>query len=90
MKRIGMGIVWFVVFFVVLYLGLSVALSVYVSSHLPADASLQEGKDAATNFVLEHGPAMRMTVSSIALLSLLAAAVGTLKGVLPGTKKPQV
>jgi hypothetical protein len=87
MKRIGMGIAWFVVFFLVLYLGMSFALSVYVSKSLPADANLQDGKDAVTNFMLEHAPAMSMTVWSIFLVSLALAIVGTLKGMLPGTRQ---
>jgi hypothetical protein len=88
MKRILAGIGWFVAFWLALYLIACVALSVYVSRSLPADANYQQGMETVSGFMLGHASLVSTLLWSISLVALLAAAVGTLKGILPGTRKP--
>ncbi|HEX2667779.1 MAG TPA: hypothetical protein VHP13_05350 [Gammaproteobacteria bacterium] len=88
MKRIGVGIVWFIAFWLGLTLLMSIVVGVWASRSVPPGANMQQGIDAATAFVADHAALLTTLRISILLLALLGAVIGTLKGVLPGTKKP--
>jgi hypothetical protein len=88
MKRILMGIVWFIVCYLAFLLLASLVLGVFVWRGLPADANLQQGSDAVTAYMSARPGLMSGLRWGIFLAAVLAAASGTLKGVLPGTKKP--
>jgi len=89
MKRVLMGVLWFVVIFVVLYFGASLATGFYMRTKVPADATAQQAYDATQQFMLQHAPAVAAAFWGIVLLAVALAVAGTVKGVLPGTKKPQ-
>lgn len=75
MKRIAIGVLWFLA----LYLGCSLAMAVYVMASLgTTDQALVT--TASAEFGAKYGPYTLMT-------SLLAAIVGTWMGWLPGTRR---
>lgn len=87
MKRIGLGVLWFVVLFVVLYLlaQIGVALTALHGVHDFHDQQAVIG--AATGFVGAHLGLIRTLDWAALLLAVAIAVLGTWKGVLPGTRK---
>jgi len=87
MKRVLIGLAWFVGIWLALFILASVALSVYLRKDMSADATMQQGMDAAYGFAAEHAGAISAMRWGIFLAAALAAILGTWKGMLPGTQQ---
>jgi uncharacterized membrane protein YgdD (TMEM256/DUF423 family) len=84
-----MGIVWFIVFFVVLYLIFSIVVG-FLAMHaagIQGAVNYQQGLQTGAAFTQAHAVALSAWRLIILVVSILLAVVGTLKGVLPGTRK---
>ncbi|HEY4128619.1 MAG TPA: hypothetical protein VGN70_11270 [Gammaproteobacteria bacterium] len=88
MKRFWFGVLWFVVFYVAIYIVFVVAQSVSLMHGLPPNPSTQQAVDAATAYAESHATVLSMVRWGIFLVTLAAAAAGTYRGWLPGTRKP--
>lgn len=92
MKRVLMGVVWFVVFFIVLYIIFSVVVA-YMALHgagIQEHTGQQQMINAAMAFSQAHTGALSAWRLIILVVSIILAVAGTLKGVLPGTRKLKV
>lgn len=86
MKRIVLGSLWFLAIFIGLYLLYSLGLGIYISTAYHAQG-IQNGYQAGVEFSRTHrGLILAMPVAIFVLAAILAA-MGTIKGVLPGTRK---
>ena len=65
-------------------------LSLVIMRDLPANDSTQQMTDAVIAFTDAHAVQLSAARWGIFLFSVLVALAGTLKGVLPGTRKPKV
>lgn len=86
MKRVLMGVLWFVVFFVALYVAACLVLALYLRGQLPPGADSQQATDIMRQFMAVHAAAFSAGFWTLVLVALFAAVLGTLKGRLPGTK----
>jgi hypothetical protein len=84
--RIFMGIVWFIAFYIVLTIVYMIVMGVVISTGHPV-AGYAEGVKAGIEFAQAHQTALSLFRWAIFILSVLFAAVGSWKGVLPGTRK---
>lgn len=90
MKRVVMGVVWFVLFFVILYIIFSVVVA-YLALHgagIQPHGDQQQMLGAAMAFSRAHAGALSAWRVAILVAAIVLAAAGTVKGVLPGTRKP--
>ena len=86
MKRVLMGVLWFVVLYVALAIAVFVVPSLMIARSLPAGASQDQIIKAASDFSLQHAGALGAARWAALLIALLLAMVGTVRGKLPGTK----
>ena len=87
MKRVLMGVLWFVVFYVALVIVVFVVPSLMILRGLPPGASQDQISQAATDFSLQHAGALSAARWAALLVALLLAILGTVKGKLPGTRQ---
>lgn len=87
MKRVLMGVLWFVVFYVALVIVVFVVPSLMILRGLPAGASQDQISQAAADFSLQHAGALSAARWAALLIALLLAILGTVKGKLPGTRQ---
>ena len=92
MKRVLMGVVWFVVFFIVLYIIFSIILGVVIAhtTGVTHPENFQQSMEAGRAFAQTHASALAVWRLVILMVSIVLAVAGTLKGVLPGTRKQKV
>lgn len=86
MKRVLMGVLWFVVFYVALAIVVFVVPSLMIARGLPAGASQDQIIQSASDFSLQHAGTLSAARWAALLVALLSAMAGTAKGKLPGTK----
>lgn len=90
MKRVFMGIVWFIAFWIVLTIVFMIVIGVVVTSTSSGNpTTYEEGVQAGQAFAQAHALGLNLTRLGILLASIAAAAYGSWKGMLPGTKKSQ-
>ena len=92
MKRVLMGVVWFVVFFIVLYIIFSIILGVVIAhtAGVTHPENFQQSMETGRAFAQTHAGALAAWRLVILVVSIVLAAAGTLTGMLPGTRKPKV
>lgn len=92
MKRVLMGILWFIIFFVVLYIIFSVVVGYLVmhSTDIQGAANYQQSLQTGMAFAQAHATTLALWRLAILIVSALLAVVGTLKGFLPGTRKKKL
>ena len=88
MKRVLMGLLWFLVFFVALYVAACLVVALYLRGQLPPGADAQQATEMMKDFMSAHAAAVSATFWAMVLVALFAAVLGSLKGMLPGTKTP--
>lgn len=85
-----MAAVWSVAFFILLYVVACLVLAIYLRGQLPPGADVHQTTDIMQQFMSVHAPAVSATFWALVLVALFAGILGSLKGLLPGTKpKPQ-
>ncbi|HEY1991733.1 MAG TPA: hypothetical protein VGH71_04675 [Gammaproteobacteria bacterium] len=90
MKRVLLGVLWFVAFWAALTVLVFVVPALMILRGLPAGASQDQISQAAADFSLGHAGALSAARWAALLIALLLAILGTAKGKLPGTRqKPQ-
>jgi hypothetical protein len=89
MKRFWFGLLWFVAFYAAMYVVFVVIESLQLMHGLPPNSTTQQAVDAATAYADTHAMGLSFARWGIFLAAILAAAVGTYMGILPGTRKPQ-
>lgn len=90
MKRVLMGVLWFVAIYVVLAIVVFVVPSLMIARGLPAGANQDQIIQAASDFSLQHAGVLSAARWAALLIALLLAIVGTAMGKLPGTKPKPV
>lgn len=91
MKRVLMGVVWFVVFFVGFYIIFGIILGIVIAhtTGVTHPESFQQSMQTGRAFAQAHDGALAVWRLIILVGSIVLAVAGTLKGVLPGTRKPK-
>lgn len=87
MKRVLLGVAWFLGIWVGLILVSSIIIGVWATRSVPAGANAEQGMQAANDFALAHAALFGAVRWGVFLVALLVAGLGTWKGVLPGTRK---
>jgi hypothetical protein len=87
MKRIWIGLLWFVLLSVGLWLLSSVMLALYIMSKLSAHAAEGAMVQAASDWAAAHADFIQEIDLGALLLAAVLAVWGTAKGKLPGTRK---
>ena len=86
MRRVLMGLVWFLVLVVALFLALQLAIAFYITLQAPKGVDQATVFKSATDFADSHAGTIRLLDSMTLIAAVLLAGFGTLKGVLPGTR----
>jgi hypothetical protein len=86
MRRVLMGLVWFLVLAVVLFLVLQILIALYITLQAPKGVDQAAVLKAATDFADGHAGTIRLLDSMTLIAAVLLAGFGTLRGVLPGTR----
>lgn len=89
MKRVLLGIVWFLVILLILLVVSGVVLSVWATREASAAGDTASAVDAAYGFADRHAMVIAAVRIGTVLGAFLAAVYGTWKGLLPGTRKPK-
>lgn len=90
MKRIAYGLLWFVALFIVLYLLVQIGVALAALHGIRDFRDQQAVVQAASGFIGAHLGLIRLLDALALLVALLAAALGTWKGILPGTGKKKL
>jgi uncharacterized membrane protein len=86
MKRVLMGLVWFVVSWLLLTIADMIIMGTVISSTSKA-VGIQQGVQAGLTFAKAHATLLLTMRLGILVAALLIAVIGTWKGVLPGTRR---
>lgn len=89
MKRLFLGIAWFLLLCAGLWLLANMGLVVLILKQLPANADQSVMIQAASDYAYAHADGIRRMDLAILLLAALLAILGTLTGKLPGTRKAE-
>ena len=83
-----MGILWFLGLAVALFLLLQLAIALYIIASAPKGRDQAAALQYATDFAASHAGMIRIMDSLTLVASVLLAGLGTLRGKLPGTRRP--
>ena len=87
MRRLVMGLVWFLVLAVALFLLLQLAIALYIMAESPKGLSQAALVESAQAFADAHAGTIRLLDELVLVAAVLLAGFGTLKGKLPGTRR---
>lgn len=87
MKRLFLGIAWFLILFAGLWLLVSLAMAIAILRSLPANSDQAAMIQAATDYASVHAETIHVVHLAVLVLAAVLAILGTLKGKLPGTRK---
>ncbi|HEV2112064.1 MAG TPA: hypothetical protein VGT99_11975 [Gammaproteobacteria bacterium] len=87
MRRLLMGLVWFLVLAVALFLLLQLAIAFYIMLHAPQGADQAAILKSAHDFTDGHAALIRDLDAMTLVTAVLLAGFGTLRGSLPGTRR---
>jgi uncharacterized membrane protein YczE len=87
MRRLLMGLLWFLVLAVGLFLLLQVGIAVYISTQAPKGADPATVIKVASDFAEAHAGTIRSLDALTLVAAVLLAGFGTLRGSLPGTRR---
>lgn len=87
MRRLLMGILWFLILAAGLFLLLQLVIALYLMVQTPEGAGQAAMLQYANDFAAAHAGTIRMFDSLTLVAAVLLAGFGTLRGVLPGTRK---
>jgi preprotein translocase subunit SecG len=87
MRRVLMGLVWFLVLAVVLFLVLQILITLFIILQAPKGVDQAAVLKSASDFADSHAGTIRLLDSMTLITAVLLAGFGTLKGVLPGTHR---
>jgi hypothetical protein len=85
-KRVIFGIIWFIVSWLLLTIAEMIVMGTVISATTKS-ANFQQGVQAGIAFDKAHAGVLLAVRLGILLIALLIAVIGSLKGVLPGTKR---
>ena len=89
MKRVLIGLLWFLLLAVGLWLLSSVILALYIMRTLPANAAEGAMIQGASDWAAAHADAIQEIDLVAVLLAAALSVWGTVKGRLPGTRKAE-
>jgi preprotein translocase subunit SecG len=87
MRRLSMGILWFLVLAAALFLLLQLVIALYIMVQTPKGAGQAAMVQYATDFAASHAGVIRALDSLTLVAAVLLAGFGTMRGMLPGTRK---
>ncbi len=87
MRRVLIGLLWFLAFAAGLFLLLQIGIAIYLMLQAPKGASQAVMTQYATDFAATHAGLIGTLDSLSFVAAVLLAGFGTLRGVLPGTRK---
>jgi hypothetical protein len=88
LKRVLLGVVWFFLILVTLLVVSGLVLSVWATREASTAGDTVSAVDAAFGFAERHAGVIDGVRIGTLLLAFAAAAYGSWKGLLPGTRKP--
>ena len=86
MRRVLMGLLWFLVLAAALFLLLQLAIALVILLQAPKGADQAAALKFASDFADSHAALIRSLDSMTLIAAVLIAGFGTLKGALPGTR----
>ncbi len=87
MRRLFMGLLWFLVLAAALFLLLQLAIAAYLMMQAPKGADQAALLQSAQAFADAHAGTIRLLDELVLVAAVLLAGFGTLKGKLPGTRR---
>ena len=87
MRRLLMGLVWFVLLALGLFLLLQIGIAAYILITAPKGMDQAAMLKAASDFAEAHAGAIRNLDALTLVAAVLLAGFGTLRGKLPGTRR---
>lgn len=87
MRRLLMGLLWFLALAVGLFLLLQVGIALYILVTAPKGMGQAAMLKAASDFAEAHAGTIRNLDALTLVAAVLLAGLGTLRGSLPGTRK---
>ena len=87
MRRLVIGLVWFLVLAVALFLLLQLAIALYIMAEAPKGLGQAALMQSAQAFADAHAGTIKLLDELVPVAAMLLAGFGTLKGRLPGTRR---
>ena len=87
MRRLLMGLLWFLVLAVALFLLLQLGIAFYIMAQAPKGMDQTALLQSARDFTDAHARAIGLLDEIMLMAAVLLAGLGTLKGKLPGTRR---